>query len=586
MGNYIKYTKEQLEQANKVDLAEFLKQQGEALEKSGKEVRWLKNSSVTIRGNRWFQHKYQEGGYPIRFLQKFYNYTFQEAVNTLLEGSPALYEGVSEASNYEFHAPEKSMSMKRLYGYLLNQRCIDYDVLRAFIQKGLIYESGKYHNVVFAGMDENGEIRHAHKRATYGNYRSNELGSDPQYSFHWTGTSNEIKVFEAPIDLLSYISLHKDNWQSSHYVALNGVSIQALMYQISQHSNLNEITLCLDHDIAGDLAMSRIRQALEDFNMELKISKEQSQNKDWNEDLKEKITGEIGQEGIDNPMKKMYYSILTMINDKLKLPEHPSSMKSIMDQYMDFFSILNDPSRNNNLKLYECLTELSMKAMDYYQQITQTDNELIEEMMKGYYSHEDRGSIAKRIEQLKDAIHELKQVYVKELPHKELMLQKKLLGVANKSMLLYANYLLSDCLQYIKEGMNLEQIDKPKCPLLNADGNIFNLIMLAEKSLIAIGDENSVCEMKERIMSFESYGEAIDILTDYVIPVTSHEINEKVFSELQQLKAHMDEAGLLNEYKIQSLKVMNQSKSVEDALEMIKRINTEFNFSEQITMVG
>ena len=151
MGKYIKYTKEQLEQANQVDLTEFLKQHGEGLEKSGKEMRWAKYSSVTIRGNRWFQHKYQEGGYPIQFLQKFYDYTFQEAVNALLEGSPTLYEA-PVAVKREFHAPGKSGTMKRLYGYLLKQRCIDYEVLRAFIQKGLIYESAQYHNAVFIGF--------------------------------------------------------------------------------------------------------------------------------------------------------------------------------------------------------------------------------------------------------------------------------------------------------------------------------------------------------------------------------------------------------------------------------------------------
>ena len=218
MSKYVAFSKEQIQIANNIDLADFLRKQGETLEKSGKEIRWMRNSSVTIKGNRWYQHKYEEGGYPISFLQKFYHYSFPEAVQLLLNESGVPYEQAhhEEQEPKEFHAPTKNVTMKRVYGYLLKQRYIDRNVLNTFTEQGLIYESEKYHNVVFAGFDEEGTMRHAHKRATFGSYRGNETGSDPRYSFHWNGTSNEIYVFEAPIDLLSYISLHPDNWQEHH----------------------------------------------------------------------------------------------------------------------------------------------------------------------------------------------------------------------------------------------------------------------------------------------------------------------------------------------------------------------------------
>ena len=135
MSRFIEFSEEQKKIANQVDLVDFLRKQGEGLEKSGKEFRWMKNSSVTIKGNRWFQHKYQEGGYPIKFLQKFFGYTYPEAVQCLLNESGVPYEQFKNAEENikEFHPPERNESQKRIYGYLLKQRCIDSKVLNEFI---------------------------------------------------------------------------------------------------------------------------------------------------------------------------------------------------------------------------------------------------------------------------------------------------------------------------------------------------------------------------------------------------------------------------------------------------------------------
>ena len=105
--------------------------------------------------------------------------------------------------------------MRRVYAYLLQQRHISREILNAFAQKGLIYESRElskdktkeYHNAVFVGIDEHGVARHAHKRGIYTqgkSYRGNVEGCDPRHSFHWTGISDRLYVFEAPIDLLAF----------------------------------------------------------------------------------------------------------------------------------------------------------------------------------------------------------------------------------------------------------------------------------------------------------------------------------------------------------------------------------------------
>jgi len=85
----------------------------------------------------------------------------------------------------------------------------------------------KYHNAVFVGKDENGDAKHAHKRSTYTlgeSYRGNVEGSDARCSFHHTGTSGRLYVFEAPIDMISFLTMYPDRWQRHSHVALCGVS--------------------------------------------------------------------------------------------------------------------------------------------------------------------------------------------------------------------------------------------------------------------------------------------------------------------------------------------------------------------------
>ena len=83
---YIHFTEDQKLRASEVDLAEFLRHQGEKLIRSGPEYRLASDHSVTVRGNEWYDHATKEGGGPISFVQNFYNLSYPEAVTRLLGG--------------------------------------------------------------------------------------------------------------------------------------------------------------------------------------------------------------------------------------------------------------------------------------------------------------------------------------------------------------------------------------------------------------------------------------------------------------------------------------------------------------------
>lgn len=299
MSTYIHFTDEQKERANSIDLEEFLRRQGETLLPSGREKRLESDHSITIRGNEWFDHAAEEGGLAIDFVQKFYSLSFPDAVTMLLGGEQG--EIYSKAKGKEevrkpFELPPKNNEMRRVFAYLMKHRFIDRDVISFFARERLIYESRElsadktkeHHNAIFVGYDEDGVPCHAHKRGIYTEgkgFKGNIDSSNPCYSFHYFGSSDRIYVFEAPIDMLSFITIHKNsNWKKHSYVALCGVSEQALFKMLEINPSLSHVVLCLDNDPAGIEACEKISDMLIEKN--IACSRLKSNRKDWNEDLK------------------------------------------------------------------------------------------------------------------------------------------------------------------------------------------------------------------------------------------------------------------------------------------------------------
>lgn len=299
MGVYIHFTEEQKERANNVDLVDFLQKRREKLLPSGKEKRIASDRSITVYGNEWYDHSIEYGGYPIEFVQQFYHCSYPEAITMLLGGEQGkpyrAAEEKKEESKKPFALPSAHSDMRSVYGYMLKTRLLDRAVINAFVKKKLIYESceksrdGKkeYHNAIFVGLDENGIPRHAHKKGLYtkgAGFKGNVEGCDPDYSFHYIGTDNSLYVFEAPIDLLSYITLQPKDWQRHSYVALCGLSQYALLKMLELRPKINRVVLCLDHDAEGIEASEKYHDLL--TGMGILCEGELSAQKDWNEDIK------------------------------------------------------------------------------------------------------------------------------------------------------------------------------------------------------------------------------------------------------------------------------------------------------------
>ena len=288
---YIHFTEEQKRQASAVDLAEFLRYKGEPLVRSGREVRLGRNHSVTIRGSEWYDHAAEKGGGPVSFLKEFYGMGYQEAVLALLDQDVsqlcAQVDTPREKVKKPFELPPANGDNRRVFAYLLKHRHLDRDVLTAFVRLGLVYEDKGYHNAVFVGMDKDGAPRHAHKRSTNSQgkpFRLTVAGSDFRCAFNWPGTSEHLMVFEAPIDMLSFLSrFHDSDWARHSYVALCGTSSQPMLGMLERNPQIQIVLLCLDNDQAGQLACKRLAQVVREKGLDVGVRVPVL--KDWNEDL-------------------------------------------------------------------------------------------------------------------------------------------------------------------------------------------------------------------------------------------------------------------------------------------------------------
>ena len=278
------YTQEQIDRANQADLVSFLQSQGEQLTRAGNEYRWKRHDSLTVRGNKWYRHSQSKGGAPIDFVMEFFGKSFTEAVEMLTgeKGAAPPPDRPSPAPLSDFRLPPRSTDNRIARNYLTAARRIDEDVTGFFFSTGDIYEEAAHHNAVFVGRDEDGVPRYAHQRGTAGSFRLDVKGSDKAFNFCYRGEGERLFVFEAPIDLLSFLCLFKKDWQKQSYLALGGVGEKALLRFLSDRLNIKTVYLCLDNDNAGNDACSRLAELVPEG---LTVHRLVPLYKDWNEVL-------------------------------------------------------------------------------------------------------------------------------------------------------------------------------------------------------------------------------------------------------------------------------------------------------------
>ena len=305
------YTQAQIDKANAVDLEKFLRAQGETLVRSGKEYRWKAHDSLTVCGNKWFRHSRSKGGFPVDFVMEFYGKSFPEAVQ-MLTGEPGEVQPEADpAPSPAFRLPLRNVTNANILNYLTQERKLSPSLVNFFIAAGGIYEDAAHHNVVFVGRDADGHPRYASSRGIREKFRQDAAGAEKAFGFAHRGTDKQLLVFEAPIDLLSFIELFPKNWQQHNYLSLGGVSGKALRQFLSERPDVERVSLCLDADKAGEDACKRLAGLLPDT---VSVTRIQPCMKDWNDVLVHRA---------EIPNRNYFKSIV------LKEPSKPETVKII-----------------------------------------------------------------------------------------------------------------------------------------------------------------------------------------------------------------------------------------------------------------
>lgn len=302
-----RFTEEELAAAKSVDLCEVARSLGYTVKRIGRYHTLQEMDSIRIYDcTNWFRWsrqyaKGENGGSQIDFLRVFAGMDVKEAVYWLLDFSGCLRAGCGDPGQKmlknqaavkkkeerkPFVLPEPAADNAYLYRYLNEKRSIDRSVIEFFLKADLIYESRDYHNVVFKGKDKDGVTRFASMRGVFDrdgkSFKCDVAGNDKHYGFNTANeASDELIVFEAAIDLMSYADMNSDF--ETNKVALGMLADAPMETFLGEHGQIRKIRLCLDNDVPGRKAAAEIMRKYQDLGYEVLDCSAPPAYKDYNE---------------------------------------------------------------------------------------------------------------------------------------------------------------------------------------------------------------------------------------------------------------------------------------------------------------
>ena len=277
----MRFTAEELGIAKQADLCAVAERMGYTVKRIGHYHTLKEMDSIRIyERSHWcrFSRRYdkgENGGSQIDFLRVFAGMDVKEAVFWLLdfvgyhreESVRKIQNTVSHQKKEEqkkpFVLPEFAGSNAYLYRYLEHERGIARPVIDFFVGKGILYEAKNYHNIVFVGTDRDGVPKFASMRGVFDKdgkgFKCDVAGNDKRYGFHLHyGKSKKVVVFEAAIDLMSYITMFPKDRASM--LALGMLADAPLETFLAEHPEVEEIQFCLDNDGPGRKAAASLQE--------------------------------------------------------------------------------------------------------------------------------------------------------------------------------------------------------------------------------------------------------------------------------------------------------------------------------------
>lgn len=273
-----------------IPLIEICKELGLSYTKHGYGGNYKVNhfGGLIVKGSFFYQHSTGAKGGPIQFIMLVEGCSYTEAVRVLKQ---LRYVSSDITNTIKIQMPEKKECSIRaawnldseIIHYLLN-RHIAANVINKEIEhnriKGIYVNN--YLHVAFLCYDivDLVTVKGAIIRGVTNAFKGMLKDSDGSYGYYIpSNNKRNLYVFEAPIDLLSYITLFGYDDMVS-YIAMGGVKLKVID-RLMQQYNYRYITCCTDNDTAGELFFNQLQNTY----THLLIRRKRPILKDWNEDL-------------------------------------------------------------------------------------------------------------------------------------------------------------------------------------------------------------------------------------------------------------------------------------------------------------
>ncbi len=280
-------TREQILQARKANLPQYLDSIGINVIKDGGRYRHPNHNSLVFKNNSYFWNSKQDSGNSLDFLTKHLEKDFKTAVLELCNIAIT-----AEIEPLEQEQIKLNKNTKRAIAYLIKARGISANTIIPLIKRGMILQTLDHNNILFPIYNGNSIIG-GELCGTLTEHRFKGILPNSPYGLGYSlsyGRDN-ICFFESAIDMLSYIDIGKKQnpnfVEKTTFVSMAGLKSEVVKKSLEMlNSPHSKVYMCTDNDKASNLFLDTLKRKIEGVNFIKHLPP--PDYKDWNEYLVKK----------------------------------------------------------------------------------------------------------------------------------------------------------------------------------------------------------------------------------------------------------------------------------------------------------
>lgn len=288
-------SKDEVEAARSVNIVEFLLKNNEPLLQQGRYWRHEIHDSLVIKDDNNYSWNSQNlKGYGlISFCKDFYGMSFTKAVKTINSQNLSPEKITTQKQKSSDFSFSEVNDTSRVRHYLIHERKISEKLVNHLINKKIIGQDNRG-NVIYKWADFSSRkiVGKELEGCASKKFRHIVPTNKEHYGFNLKiGKPETVFCFESPVDLLSYLTIHK-NLNNCYLISMNGLKPKTLLYAISDCMKaghiIKNVEISVDNDKAGNEFYQKISGMLNPEVCKRNIPK--AEGFDWNDVLKHSVS--------------------------------------------------------------------------------------------------------------------------------------------------------------------------------------------------------------------------------------------------------------------------------------------------------